>query len=183
MFICMQKNQLHISLLLWDIVKTLQSYLFWELWKCLTISIKNQIINLYETFMLVCMQRINFITHFFLKTLQRNTKFVILGNLRISGHTHLKWKYQFQETFDVHLQAKNELHPSRFPWDIVKILQTYYFGYFEHAWLHTPKVVSETFAYNNIKINFISHVFLEILQRQLPISGTLGMPVYAHSNR
>ena len=34
------------------------------------------------------------------------------------GRTHLKWQYQFEEIFDVYLQAKNQLHPSRFPWDI-----------------------------------------------------------------
>ena len=37
--------------------------------------------------MLVCMQKINFITHFFLKIFQRNSKLVILGNLDMSGHT------------------------------------------------------------------------------------------------
>ena len=37
--------------------------------------------------MLVCMQAINFITHFFLKILQRNSKLVILGNLSMPGHT------------------------------------------------------------------------------------------------
>ena len=35
--------------------------------------------------------------------------------------------------FDVHLHTKNEL-PSELFWDIVKILQTYYFEYFENAW-------------------------------------------------
>ena len=37
--------------------------------------------------MLVYMQKINFITHFFLKILQRNSKLVILGNLGIPGYT------------------------------------------------------------------------------------------------
>ena len=36
-------------------------------------------------------QKINFTTLFFLKILQRNSKLVILGNLGMSGHTHLKW--------------------------------------------------------------------------------------------
>ena len=31
------------------------------------------------------------ITQFFLKILQRNSKLVILGNLGMPGHTHLKW--------------------------------------------------------------------------------------------
>ena len=46
----------------------------------------------------LCMQKINFsfnleyskYTQFFLKILQRNNKLLILGNLSIPGHTHLK---------------------------------------------------------------------------------------------
>ena len=38
--------------------------------------------------------------------MQRNSKLVTLGNLGMPGHTHLKWQYQFEETFDVYLQAK-----------------------------------------------------------------------------
>ena len=37
--------------------------------------------------MLVGIQKIDFITHFFLKILQRNSKLVILGNLDMPGHT------------------------------------------------------------------------------------------------
>ena len=68
--------------------------------------------------MLDCMQKINFITHFFRDILQRNSKLVILGNLGMSNNTHLKWLYQLEETFDVYLQAKNQLHPSHLPWVI-----------------------------------------------------------------
>ena len=56
------------------------------------------------------------------------------------GHT-TKMMYQFEETFNAYLQVKNQLHPSRFPRDSGKIMHTYYFGYFEHAWLRTPKVI------------------------------------------
>ena len=90
--------------------------------------------------MLTCMQKTNFMTHFFFKILQRNSKIVILGNLGMPDHTYLKWQYQFEETFDVYLLAKNQLHPSHFPWDIAKILQTCYFWYFGHACLHILKV-------------------------------------------
>ena len=31
--------------------------------------------------------------------------------------------YQFEENYDVNLQAKNQIHPSWFPWDIAKTLQ------------------------------------------------------------
>ena len=65
--------------------------------------------------MLVCMQKINFIILLFLKILQRNSKLVILGNLGMPGHAP-KMMDQFEEKFDVHLQAKNQFHPpSHFP--------------------------------------------------------------------
>ena len=51
----------------------------------------------------------------------------------------------------------------------LKILQTCYFGYFGHAWLCTPKNDSinlqRIFVFKKQNINFVPHVFLEILQR------------------
>ena len=94
--------------------------LFRELWKCMTI--KKYSINLKEIFMLICKQKINFITYFFLKIFK-------------------KPQHRFEETFNVYLQAKNQLYPSHFPWVIAKILQIYYLGYFGHASLRTPKVI------------------------------------------
>ena len=38
-----------------------------------------------------------------------NCYFVILGNLGMPCHTPLKWQYQFEGTFDVYLQSKNQL--------------------------------------------------------------------------
>ena len=67
--------------------KDIANLLFSELWEWSTISIKNHSINLQETFMLVCMQQIKFIIHFFLKILQRNIKLVILGNWGIPRHS------------------------------------------------------------------------------------------------
>ena len=52
---------------------------------------KNHSNNLLGTFVLICMQKINFITQFFLKILQINSKLVILSNLCIPCYTHLKW--------------------------------------------------------------------------------------------
>ena len=69
------------------------------------------------------MQRIDFITHFFRKILQRNNKLVIFGNLDMLGHIHLKRYYQFEESFIVYLQAKTELHPSHFIF--LEILERY----------------------------------------------------------
>ena len=70
--------------------KDIANMLFWELWECLIIPLKNYSINLWWNFMHICMQKINFITHFLLKILQRNSKLVALGNLGIPGHIHLK---------------------------------------------------------------------------------------------
>ena len=72
-------------------------------------------------------QKINFISHFFLKTffifmqkvifipslfleiLQRYCKLVVLGTLRTSVYVHQK-----QGNSDVYLQTKNQLDPSNF---------------------------------------------------------------------
>ena len=77
------KNELYPTCFL-RYCKDVANLLFWKLWKCLTIHIKNQSINF-------CIQKTNFITHFFLKLSQRNSKLVILGNLSMPDHTHLKW--------------------------------------------------------------------------------------------
>ena len=88
--------------------------LFWKLWKCLTISIKNYSINLQVTFILTCMRKINFINHCCLKVLKKYRKLVTLDKLGMSGHTHLKWQYQFEESFNVFLAAKSQFHSSHF---------------------------------------------------------------------
>ena len=66
--------------------------------------------------MFIQMHKTSFITYFFLKKLQRNSKHVILGNFGLPGHKHLKWQYQFEEILDLKkkkkLQAKNKLHPT-----------------------------------------------------------------------
>ena len=59
--------------------------------------------------------------------------------------SHSWEKCQTEEIFDCYLQAKNQLHPSCFPWDIAKILSACCFGYFGHAWLCTPKVALSTY--------------------------------------
>ena len=64
--------------------------------------------------MFIYMQKINHVIHFFLKILQRSSKLVILGKLGMSGHTHLKWQYKFEEAFDIYMQIKNQLCPWRF---------------------------------------------------------------------
>ena len=120
--------------------KDIANLLFWELWECWTIPIKNHSINLKETFMLTCTQKFKLITLLSM-ILQKNSKYNILGKLGMPGHTRPKWWYQFQEIFNVYLQAKNRLCPSSFPWDIANKLQTCYFWYFGHACLWTSKLM------------------------------------------
>ena len=88
------------------------------------------------------------------------------------GHTNQKWWHQFEETFDVYLHAKSQLHHSRFVWDIAKILQTCYFGYFEHVWLcryqkKNYQLVKNFRVYLQAKnqLHLPCLIFLEILQR------------------
>ena len=56
--------------------------------------------------MFISMQKHNFIIHFFLEILKRNSKIFTLGNLGVTGHKHLKSQHEFEETFDIYLQAK-----------------------------------------------------------------------------
>ena len=104
----------------WRYRKDIENLLFWELWECLIIPIKIMV-SIYSK-----LSSLNQLHHFFYKIVQTNSKPVILGNLAMPG---------------TYLQAKNQVHPSRFRWYIAKILQTCYFEYFEHARLRTPKVI------------------------------------------
>ena len=45
---------------------------------------------------------------------------------------------------------KNDLCHSPLSWNITKILLKCFFGYFEHAWPHLPKVVTATWLVKNI---------------------------------
>ena len=108
--------------------KDIANFLFWELWECLIIPIKIHSINLLEFFMLMCMQKINSITQFFLKILQRNSKLVILGTLGMPGYTPKMILTIWSKLLCLSAQKKT----------------TCCFGYFRHAWLRTSKVIVST---------------------------------------
>ena len=63
MFICTPKLTPSLTSFL-RYCKDIANLLFWELQECLIIPIKSHSINLQETFMLICMQKINIFTHF-----------------------------------------------------------------------------------------------------------------------
>ena len=123
------KDQLHVSLLVSDIVKALQTYYMEKIRNAWPSPSKIIVSICKKLSCLSTYKKSNLITHFCLKIFQRNNKQLhILGTLRMSCHTNLRWYCQNQENFDVYMQAKSQLHPLYFPWDIVKILQTCYFG-------------------------------------------------------
>ena len=146
--------------------KDIANLLFWKLWECLTIPIKI-IVSICSKLSCLSPCKINMIMHFFLKILQRNSKLVILGNLDVPGHTPESINLNCQ--FVIYFQAKNQPHPSSFPWNIAKILYTC-IGYFGHTWQRTTKRILSTCRKGSClsaakKNNFISHTFLQILQK------------------
>ena len=96
------RNQLHLWLLFWDVVESLQTWYFGNSGNAGPFQSKIIVSICGEPSCLTACKKINFITHFFLKILQRNNKLVILGNLGMPGHKHIKW-YQFEEIFNVYL--------------------------------------------------------------------------------
>ena len=88
-------------------------------------------------------QKINFVTHFFLKILQRNSKLVILGNLGMPGHTHLKYSINLRKHLtSIFRQRINFiLHNFLELFFIAKILKTR-FGYFGHDCTHSKVILS-----------------------------------------
>ena len=75
--------------------------------------------------MFINMQKIRFITHFFLKILQRFCKPVILDTSAISGHATKIDSTNLQESLIFICMKKTQLHPSLLSGDIAKMLQTY----------------------------------------------------------
>ena len=113
--------------------------------------------------MLTCMQKVNFVIHFSLKILQKNIKFFVLGNLGMSGHTHQRWQYHFEETFDNYQQRKI----NSILYVLLEILQRYYkvvvlgpLGIPNHAhpkWYY--QFVEEFCVYLQVKNQFHSPYF------------------------
>ena len=95
-------------------------------------------------------------------------KLATLGTLGMLDHLHHKSQYQFVGSFHAYLQAQNQSHFSRFPWDNAKILQNCYFGYYGHALLCTPKVILSTcrklLCYLQAKYQLNSQSFSEYCQ-------------------
>ena len=75
--------------------------------------------------MLICMQKINFITLFFLKVLQRKRKLVILRHLGMPGDTYLKMIVSIWKNLSILSVGKNFssfTYSSRYGKDIANLL-------------------------------------------------------------
>ena len=104
-----------ISLLtFWRYCKDFANLLFWVLWACPAMISKNDSTNLQKTLIFIFTQKVIFITHLFLKILQRYCKLVILGPLGTLGHAHKTHQYQLVGSSNAYLQAKNQFDPSIF---------------------------------------------------------------------
>ena len=129
--------------------------------------------------MLICMQKLNFITHFFLKILQRNSKLVILSNLGMPGHTP-KMIVSIWRIFDVY----QKLFPV-----FLEIFQRYcklvILGTLDRSGYTHPKyyhLVENFHIYQQAKEPLRPHDFHGDIAKicGLLILGTLGMSGYAH---
>ena len=135
--------------------------------------------------MLICIQKINFITNFFLKILQRTSKLVILGNLGIPGQTHLimivsVWRNLWclstsknsTSFFSLSLRHCKNISNLLF-WVLWISLVTY---------IQNTITLQKTFKFICWQRNhFNLMIFMEILQRYaLLILSTWGMSGYAH---
>ena len=89
--------------------------------------------------MLISMHKINCITHFFLKILQRNTKLVILGNL--DTHQMIVSIWRNLRCFSAGKKSSSLL---TFSLTYCKVLPTCCFGYFGHAWLSKAELILST---------------------------------------
>ena len=118
--------------------------------------------------MLVCMQKINFITHFFLKILKRNGKLVILGNLSMPGHTP---KMVVSVWGNIRHLSAGKKSTSSFTFSLSYFLLQRYCklvlgtldmpGYAHPKWYY--QFIENFCVYLQAqKINFIPHAFLKI---------------------
>ena len=111
----------------------------------------------------ISMQKINFITHFFLEIFQRYYILVILSTLGMPGCPHQIWNYQIYEKLDFYL-FKNKLHIFLLSRDTAKILQACYFEYFRRGWPYSLTLIESTcrklFLYACKKSTSCLHSFL-----------------------
>ena len=131
--------------------------------------------------MLICMQKINFMSNFFLEILQRNSKVVIMSRLGMSGDTHP------EISKNLWCLSASKKSTSFFPFslryckDIANLL---FLVLWASLVIHTQNSITlhKTFVFicrqkNHFNSNFcVDNVKI----CKLLILGTLGMSGYAH---
>ena len=120
--------------------KKITKLLFCLIWANLSPHIYNDNTNLKKTLTFICRQKINFILHVFLETLQKYCKLVLLGTLVMPAWAHPKY-HQLAENFCVHLQTKKFTLSTMFFWRYCQDMQTCYLGHFGHAWPCATKMI------------------------------------------
>ena len=94
------KNQLHVSLLSWDITKYCKELLFWVLWACLIMATKSDGICFKESLMLLFKQKIKFMSYLFLAKILQLCYF---GYFKHPWPPTPNQQYLLVENFDVYL--------------------------------------------------------------------------------
>ena len=186
-FIIKQKNQLYHSFLSWDNAKILHTSFenFRHAWP----HASNMVVSTCRKLWCLSALKFNFISHFFLKILWRFCKLAILGTLQMIGLVQRNCWHQLLEKFGVYLHAKNQLHPSFLPWDLQTFIKLLFWVSWECLGVTTKNddiSLQKTLMFISLlKIKFIPHLFLEILQRycKLGILGFLGMHSHTHQKQ
>ena len=90
--------------------KHIVNLFFLVLWACLATYIQSDTIVLWETFVFISRQKINFIPCFCVDIPMICKLIFVILDMPVS--THPKWQYHLAEDFDFYLHAKNKLHHS-----------------------------------------------------------------------
>ena len=126
-FTCMQKNCNFFLEILQRFCK-----LFGLLWVCLAKSIKKDITNLQKTLMFTIMQKSTSSLTSFL-TYWKDIGYLLFWVPYAYLAMPITYIINLLKTL-IFICTKTQLHPSLLSWDIIKVLQTCYFGYFGYDW-------------------------------------------------
>ena len=150
--------------------KDVTNLLFWELQECLTIPIK---IIVSSCSKLSCLSRSKKSTSsltFFLRYCKEIATLLLIATWTCLATFTQNNSINLKKPLTFICGQKNQLYPSRFPWDIAKTLWVCCSGYFAHVWLRTLKVILSTcrkFSCLSARKKSTSslNAFLDILQR------------------
>ena len=166
--------------------KDIANLLFWELWECWTIPIKNHSINLKETFMLTCTQKFKLITLFSLWYCKKiaNTIFwvnwaCLVTHAQNDGINFKKYlMFICRQKIDFVLQVFLEISQINCKLVIFGTLVMPVYGH--PNWCYQPLEIFHVYLQAKNQLH-LSHLSKDIAKTCKPLLlGTLGMPGYAH---